>query len=146
MFFSQEIDVCNCTFFTPSLLGAMYLLEAIHTPLLTLETLYIDGHAHFLTTKQKLKIPGKGIEEFQLFRSLLIFFGVSAFIFSIEVIKGGFNERRLRGLLFQAFLLFCRLLITFDFEKKLFINYLLSDGSNKVEVEVNKWKEHDGLS
>lgn len=40
---------------------------------------------------------------------------------------------RLRGLLFQAFLLFCRLLITFDFVKELFINYLLSDGSNKVE-------------
>ena len=43
------------------------------------------------------------------------------------------------GLLFQAFLLFSRLLITFDFKacsKNIIYIVLKSDGANKVEVEV----------
>ena len=79
------------------------------------------------TTKKSVVVNNSPINHFFLF-SLYCFFNVS-FIRLLWSFNWNLNQFKLCndclwGLLFQAFLLYCRLLITFDFFLKIVINYL----------------------
>ena len=51
--------------------GTMYLVEALHTPVLTLETRDIDGHISLQRNKNS-KCRDRVLKKFQLFRSIMI--------------------------------------------------------------------------